>query len=154
MNAVLREAPIVRPMQLSDVGDVMQIESEVYEFPWTAGNFRDSLNAGYSCWVYEVADLLIGYGILMLAAGEAHLLNMSIAAQRQGQGRGRKLLGHFIQVAHDYNADMIFLEVRPSNLPALALYASEGFAEIALRRDYYPAAAGRENAIVMSLRLQ
>lgn len=154
MNAVLRVAPIIRPMQLDDVDDVIQIESGIYEFPWTLGNFRDSLNAGYSCWAYEVDGLLIGYGVLMLAAGEAHLLNMSVAAQWQRQGHGRKLLEHFIQVANDYNADMIFLEVRPSNLPALALYSGEGFSEIAVRPDYYPAAIGRENAVVMSLNLQ
>jgi len=151
MNAQLKNyiTPMVRPMCFEDMEAVLTIECKIYAFPWTLGNFRDSLSAGYSCWTYDFCDQTIGYGIMMLAAGEAHLLNLGIAHDWQGQGLGRKFLLHLIEVARQDNADMMFLEVRSSNDKAIQLYLSEGFNEIGLRRNYYPAANGREDAVLM-----
>ncbi len=143
----------MRPMRLEDVDAVVRLEREVYAFPWTPGNFRDSLNAGYSCWVCEFGTELVGYGVMMLAAGEAHVLNLAIAKRWQRQGRGRKLMQHLIKVAREYGAETMFLEVRPSNLGARALYEDVGFTEIAVRRHYYPAHDGREDAVLMGLAL-
>lgn len=151
MNAQLKnyQRPLLRPMRSDDVAAVFSVEQKIYQFPWTLGNFHDSLSAGYSCWVYDFCDQPIGYAILMIAAGEAHLLNLGIAHDWQSQGLGRKFLRHLIDVARQDRADMMFLEVRPSNQKAIQLYLSEGFNEIGLRRNYYPAANGREDAIVM-----
>lgn len=153
MSAQLEETPRPRPMQAEDLDAIMAIERMVYPFPWTRGNFKDSLSAGYSCWVYEYAGAVMGYGVIMLAGGESHLLNLSIASEWQGQGYGRKLLEHFIRLAKEHYAKVLFLEVRPSNRRAIKLYERAGFNEIAVRRHYYPAAVGREDAIVMGLPL-
>jgi [ribosomal protein S18]-alanine N-acetyltransferase len=131
----------------------MQIEPHLYSHPWTRGNFSDSLQAGYSCWVMECAGELVGYGVLMIGVREAHLLNISIAGEWQAKGYGRTFLEHFIAMARHYEAEHLLLEVRPSNLPARRLYASMGFQEITVRRGYYPAASGREDAILMGLLL-
>ena len=151
MNAQLKneQNPLIRPMCFADVEAVLNLERTIYPFPWTHGNFQDSLNSGYSCWIYDYCDRPIGYGILMIAAGEAHLLNLGIAHDWQSQGLGRKFLHHLIQIAKTDEVDMMFLEVRPSNTKAIQLYLSEGFNEIGLRRNYYPASNGREDAIVM-----
>lgn len=155
MNAQLKnyERPILRPMQTGDVEAVLSVERKIYQFPWTLGNFTDSLSAGYSCWIYDYCDSPIGYAIMMIAAGEAHLLNLGIAHDWQSQGLGRKFLRHLIETARQGKADMMFLEVRPSNRNAIQLYLSEGFNEIGLRRNYYPAVNGREDAIVMGASL-
>jgi ribosomal-protein-alanine N-acetyltransferase len=150
MSAVLKEPLALRPMGLADLGRVMDIERELYAFPWSEGNFRDSLKAGYSCWVCERAGLVIGYGVMMLAADEAHVLNVAIARPWQGQGLGRHLMGHLIGLAQTYGAREMFLEVRPSNRVARRLYQHLGFNEIATRRNYYPAVGGREDAILMA----
>lgn len=141
----------VRPMVFADVEPVLAVEQEIYPFPWTRGNFSDSLSSGYSCWSLTTAQHLVGYGILMMAAGEGHLLNLGIAACWQKKGLGRRLLHHLIDIARSESVDMMFLEVRPSNTSAIRLYLSEGFNEIGLRRNYYPARGGREDAIVMGL---
>lgn len=156
MNAQLKTAVFpsgmeVRPMVFADVETVLAVEQKIYPFPWTRGNFSDSLSSGYSCWSLTTAQQLIGYGILMMAAGEGHLLNLGIASQWQKKGLGRRLLHHLIDTARGEGVDMMFLEVRPSNTSAIRLYLSEGFNEIGLRRNYYPAHGGREDAIVMGL---
>jgi ribosomal-protein-alanine N-acetyltransferase len=143
----------VEPLGEDHLPGVLAIENEIYEFPWTAGNFRDSLRAGYSCWASFENERLIGYAVLMLAAGEAHLLNLSIAADAQRRGHGARLLGHAIRVARGYGARVLFLEVRPSNVPAQRLYAAHGFHQVGVRRGYYPAKDGREDALVLSLPL-
>ena len=153
MSAVIKESPQFRPLRSEDIDVVMAIESIIYPFPWTAGNFRDSLRAGYSCWAYEFNGHLFGYAILMIGAGEAHLLNISIASEWQRQGWGRKLMQHLIQLAREYAAENIFLEVRSSNVGAQRLYEDIGFTRIALRKNYYPNHSGREDAILMGLRL-
>ncbi|MFO7189428.1 MAG: ribosomal protein S18-alanine N-acetyltransferase [Pseudomonadota bacterium] len=154
MSAVFAAHPVFLPMQLRDLDEVVAIEREVYEFPWTPGNFRDSLQAGYDCRVYRAADNeLIGYGVLMTGLEEAHLLNISIATAFQGRGYGAQLLEHFIALARERAARSMYLEVRPSNLPARRLYQRRGFRQVGLRRGYYPAANGREDALVLSLDL-
>lgn len=138
-------------MLVEDVERVVDIERQIYPFPWSHGNFTDSLHAGYSCWVNEQGAELAGYGVMMLAAGEAHLLNLGIAAQWQGRGVGREALGHLIDVARGHRAEAMFLEVRTSNIVARRLYATRGFRVLAIRKNYYPAANGRENAVLMEL---
>ncbi|CAG0949907.1 diamine N-acetyltransferase [Methylophilaceae bacterium] len=140
-------------MQLSDLDAVMAIEPEIYAFPWTAGNFRDSLNAGHSCWVYEHGQSIIGYAVLMLVLDEAHLLNISIAKAAQGNGHGRALLDRMMEKAREHGALNLFLEVRVSNKVAIRLYENAGFNEMAIRRKYYPAENGREDAILMGMAL-
>jgi [ribosomal protein S18]-alanine N-acetyltransferase len=153
MSAQLKDDPHFRPMQACDLDHVSRIEQAIYSHPWSRGNFSDSLEAGYSCWALERGGILIGYGILMLAADEAHLLNLSIAAQMQRRGYGRALLHHFMGVARQFGAASIYLEVRPSNRIARDLYRHEGFREIGVRRGYYPSDFGREDAIVMERKL-
>ncbi|MEW6313509.1 MAG: ribosomal protein S18-alanine N-acetyltransferase [Pseudomonadota bacterium] len=153
MSALLQDIPRLRVMRVSDLDAIMEIEPEIYAYPWTRGNFSDSLATGYSCWVMECGGFLVGYGVLMQGVEEAHLLNISIAKSWQGQGLGRKLLQHFIGVARAGKSDFLYLEVRPSNVVALGLYLSAGFQRIAIRRNYYPAFHGREDAILLGLRL-
>jgi ribosomal-protein-alanine N-acetyltransferase len=157
MSAVLKPAPgspaRFAPMIDSDIDAVVGIERAIYAFPWTRGNFRDSLRAGYSCWALRDAAGLIGYAVMMLAAGEAHLLNLSIAAHRQQSGHGRSLLAHLVGVAREHGARVIFLEVRPSNEAGKRLYGGSGFEQIGVRRGYYPAHGGREDALVYALNL-
>jgi ribosomal-protein-alanine N-acetyltransferase len=153
MSAVLDLSPQLRPMGSADLDSVLAIERDLYTHPWTLGNFRDSLHAGYSCWAMLCQGELIGYGVLMVGVAEAHLLNLSIAAGWQRRGLGRLLLHHFIDIARSYGALRILLEVRPSNHAGRALYGQAGFRTMAVRRDYYPAGAGREDAIVMELEL-
>jgi ribosomal-protein-alanine N-acetyltransferase len=132
---------------------VLEIEESLYEFPWTLGNFRDSLRAGYGCWVVRDGRQLIGYAVLMLAAGEGHLLNLSIAAHAQRRGHGRNLLDDVVGVARSLDAKILFLEVRPTNEVGQRLYAGYGFKQIGVRRGYYPAHRGREDALVLALDL-
>lgn len=153
MSAVPETDFRFRPMRAEDVGAIMELERVLYAYPWTPGNFHDSLKAGYSCWVLEYASHLAGYAVMMLAAGEAHLLNVAIGEAWQRQGLGRRLVQHLIRVARDYHAETLFLEVRPSNRAARNLYEEIGFSEMATRRHYYPAHGGREDAILMGLAL-
>ncbi len=153
MSAVLSAAPVFRPMRAADLDAVLAIERSIYTHPWTPGNFRDALQAGYSCWVIECGGHVAGYGVLMIGVREAHLLNLSVAADWQGRGLGRSLLHHFITIARGCEAQRIFLEVRPSNEAARSLYADTGFHELCVRHGYYPAGAGREDAILMGLDL-
>ena len=138
-------------MREQDLDEVMAIESAIYTHPWTLGNFADSLRAGYDCWTYRINGELAGYFILMAAAGEAHLLNLSIAARHQRRGHGSALLREATALARRRGAHNVFLEVRPSNRAAQDLYTRFGFRRIAVRRDYYPAEFGREDALVFSL---
>src|SRR5262245_16920664 len=153
MSAVLRPAPAFEPMRESDLRAVLEIEESIYEFPWTLGNFRDSMRAGYACWVVRDGKRVIGYAILMLAGGEAHLLNLSIAAHAQRRGPGADLLHNLVAVARERQAKVLFLEVRPTNDVGQRLYARYGFRQIGVRRGYYPARKGREDALVLALDL-
>ena len=153
MSAVLKDVPRLVRMQDSDLPDVIAIEGAIYSHPWTRGNFSDSLRAGYQCWTWRVGDELLGYFILLVAAGEGHLLNLSVASARQRAGHGSALLREAMRLARGRGARHIFLEVRPSNLAAKALYGRFGFSEVAVRPNYSPAHAGREDALVLSLAL-
>jgi len=150
MSAVLKQAPQLAPMNEADLDAVVAIEQAVYTHPWTRGNFADSLRAGYRCCTWRLGGELVGYFVLLWAAGEAHLLNLSIAEGRQRRGHGAALLREAMRVARESGARTIFLEVRPSNLAGKALYERFGFRKIALRRGYYPARQGREDALVLS----
>lgn len=153
MSAQLENLPDFRPMRTADLDRVMEVEPTLYSHPWTRGNFDDSLVAGYSCWVVECAGALAGYGVLMIGVREAHLLNLSVAMAWQRRGFGRMLLEHFVRVARGSDAAQLFLEVRPSNGAARQLYVEFGFREISVRRGYYPAGRGREDAILMGIAL-
>ncbi|GAA4999523.1 ribosomal-protein-alanine N-acetyltransferase [Pseudoluteimonas lycopersici] len=144
----------LRPMREGDLDAVVAIETRAYPFPWTRGIFRDCLHAGHAMWVLESNGAPVGYGVLNIAAGEAHVLNLCIAPEAEGRGHGRHLLRALLRVARGGGAMRVFLEVRPSNPRAMALYHDEGFNEIGRRPRYYPAPNhGREDAIVMALEL-
>lgn len=154
MNAVAQpRIPHLRPMREGDLDTVAEIEQAAYAFPWTPGIFRDCLRAGYLCWVMDDGEAVLGYGILSIGADEAHVLNVCIDPPRQGQGLGRRLVMRLIDLARWQRAHRVFLEVRPSNVAAIALYRDLGFGEIGRRSGYYPAAEGREDAIVMGMEL-
>jgi ribosomal-protein-alanine N-acetyltransferase len=141
------------PMQLEDVEDVLFCETEAAKFPWGRQHFIDALNSGYRCLVLRSGGVLLGQAVLMGVLDEMHLLIITISPAWQGMGLGRQLLAELIRDAAAGGARQMFLEVRPSNAPALTLYRKLGFAEIGRRKDYYPAYEGREDALVMRLEL-
>ena len=143
----------LRPMREDDLVAVQAVEERAYEFPWTLGIFRDCLRADYPAWVLEEGGVIIGYVLMSVAAGEAHILNVCVAPEHQGRGLGRKLVRAIMHVARERGAQRVFLEVRPSNVGAIALYHDEGFNEIGRRPRYYPARDGREDAIVMAMEI-
>ena len=170
MSAVLEEPfAIIRKMAKSDLDEVIAVERRAYTHPWSEGILRDCLRVGYSCWVCELGEDLVAHAVMSIAIGEAHLLNICVHPDRQGQGIavgeahllnlcidpeqqrqgiGRRMLHRLLRVARDRQADTMFLEVRASNYPARQLYEAEGFAEIGDRRGYYPAHGGREDALL------
>ena len=137
-------------MQADDLYQVIEIERQSYPYPWTQVIFGDCLQAGYSCWVCGRLGVIEAYGIVSVALGESHLLNICVRPKSRQQGIGRKLLRHLVSIARRHNAEVMFLEVRPSNTTARALYEDEGFNELGSRRDYYPAGNGREDAIILA----
>ncbi|WP_456372426.1 ribosomal protein S18-alanine N-acetyltransferase [Thiolapillus sp.] len=143
-----------RPMLEADLPTVMAIEEQAYPHPWSRGIFEDCLRVkAYECLVYEDGNDLCAYSVMSWGAGEAHLLNLCVRPERQGQGLGRAVLEQVIQLARDKAASNLFLEVRLSNRAARHLYESAGFNEIGRRFDYYPAHNGREDALVFALPL-
>lgn len=150
MSAVLKDEPQLGAMTEADLDAVLAIESAIYTHPWTRGNFADSLRAGYRSCTWRLGGQLLGYFVMLVAAGEAHLLNLSIAAPVQRRGHGAALLREAMRVARELGARHMYLEVRPSNAAGQALYGRFGFARIAVRRGYYPAHSGREDALVLS----
>lgn len=151
-NAGLGVATL-RPMREADLDTVMEIERRAYPFPWTHGIFRDCLRADYPAWILQRDGRVIGYGVLSIAADEAHVLNLCIDPREQHGGHGRRLLRALLEISRGRGAQRMFLEVRPSNPHAIALYHDEGFNEIGRRPRYYPAKQGREDAIVMAREL-
>lgn len=151
MNSQL--ATQLRDMSRADVDAVLSIERQVNSHPWTRGNFNDSLANGHICKVYEDAKGMVGYAVLMPVLDEVHLLDISIASAYQRTGLGGKLLSDMLALARELKFERVILEVRRSNLAANALYRKAGFSEIGLRRGYYPADIGREDAIVMGYKL-
>lgn len=155
MNALVQPArERYVPMLMSDLDDVVSVENDVYPFPWTRGNFADSLRAGYSCWTLRGGDCaLLAYSVVMMALDEAHLLNLSVARGAHRQGYGWRMLDFMAQRARDHGARSMMLEVRPSNSSAQHLYRRYGFDRIGVRRGYYPAQGGREDALVLRIAL-
>jgi len=151
MSAQLEEVPRIRQMLVKDLDAVVLIEREVFLFPWTKGNFGDSISSGYYCYVLEIGNHIFGYGVMTIGADEAHILTLSVASEWQREGWGEKLLHYFISLSKENNACSIFLEVRKSNLGAAKLYEQIGFRQVGARVGYYPAMGGREDAIVMEL---
>jgi ribosomal-protein-alanine N-acetyltransferase len=151
MSACLEPEPTLRRMRPGDVEGVMEVERRAYPFPWTGGIFRDCMRVGYGCWVLEWDGRLVGHSVVSIAAGEAHLLNLTIDVDHQGQGLGRFLLRSMVRKARSEGVETLFLEARPSNLAALGLYRSEGFNRIGTRPGYYPGKDGREDAWVFSV---
>jgi len=151
MSARLEPTPSLRRMRPGDVARVMEVEEGAYPFPWTEGIFRDCMRVGYGCWVLERDGGLVGHAVVATAAGEAHLLNLTIDVHHQGQGLGRFLLRSMVAQARSEGVQTLFLEARPSNLGALKLYRSEGFRQVGTRPRYYPAQDGREDAWVFSI---
>lgn len=154
MSAVLQSpSPTLRPMQEGDLVQVMEVELRAYPYPWTRGIFRDCLQSGHSCWVLELENRLCGYGVLSMGTGEAHILNLCVAPERQRCGLGELLLKRLLETAEQHHTDTVLLEVRPSNRPALELYRRNGFNEVGTRRGYYPSESGREDAIILAREL-
>lgn len=139
-----------RPMRKGDLRAVAEIEQAAYEFPWEPNTFKDCLSVGYCCWVGEKLGQVVAYGIITVGAGESHVLNVCISPQMQGRGYGRRMMEKLMEVAKSHRAEMMLLEVRPSNTRAVKLYHDLGFNEIGTRKGYYPAAKGREDATVMA----
>jgi [ribosomal protein S18]-alanine N-acetyltransferase len=142
-----------RVMGVTDIASVLENEQRAYQFPWTEGNFADCLSAGHECWLLSLDEEVAGHGILAIGPGEAHVLNVCVRRDRQGNGYGRALMQHLLARARERGAATVFLEVRPSNRVAIGLYRSLGFNEIGRRRDYYPSPVGHEDAEVMGLDL-
>jgi ribosomal-protein-alanine N-acetyltransferase len=143
----------MRDMTLADVDAVLAIEQAVQTYPWTRGNFIDALSQGYVCRVDQEDGEIRGYAVLMPVLDEAELLNIGVAAVQQRKGMGRAMLLEMLDVACEKNMLRVFLEVRSSNVAAIALYRSVGFTEIGVRRDYYKNSSGGEDAITMECKL-
>ena len=139
----------IRAMRGVDVADVVAIERASYQFPWSEGIFRDCLRVGYVCRVVTVSRQVMGYGVMSLGAGEAHILNLCVGETYRCRGVGRRLLGSLIERAAAAGMADAFLEVRPSNTAAIRLYLSQGFEQVGMRRGYYQAVNGREDAAVL-----
>lgn len=154
MSAVLKTVPIqFRAMSYADLATVMAIERRAYPFPWTDTIFRDCIRVGYRCRVLEIHSRLESYAVMSIGANEAHLLNICVRPESQRCGLARRMLEHLLELAGANVVKTMFLEVRPSNERAIRLYHTMGFCEIGLRKGYYPAARGREDAVVMAKEL-
>jgi len=142
-----------RPLRTSDVTYVAALEAQIHAAPWSAGNFRDALAAGYSALVGEREGRIVAFGVMMIAPGEAQLLNLSVVPDARRAGLGRALLRRFATIAGRSGAAQLFLEVRVGNAAAIGLYEDEGFVRVARRARYYPpdAKGTREDALVMRL---
>ncbi len=151
MSAVIKQADIyVRPMSVEDIEFVINVEKYAYEFPWSETIFKDCLHVGYCCWVLERDGIIVAHAVMSVAAGESHILNLCVHPDYQSMGLGRSLLTHMLELAVEHNVTMSFLEVRPTNFSAIKLYLDMGFDEIGLRRNYYPAKIGREDALIFA----
>jgi len=139
-----------RLMRIDDVKNVFAIDEDIYPFPWTEGIFTDCINAGQLCVVNEINNEIVSYGVVGMIVNEAHILNLSVRRDMQGKRYGRELLIYLLDLVKRSGGERALLEVRESNQIALKLYQSLGFEEIGMRKDYYPAEGGRENAKVLA----
>jgi [ribosomal protein S18]-alanine N-acetyltransferase len=140
---------MIRPMRGTDVADVVAIERSSYQFPWSEGIFRDCLRVGYVCRVVTMSRQVVAYGVMSFGAGEAHILNLCVEQAHRCRGVGRQLLGSLIERASAARMSEAFLAVRPSNTAAIRLYLALGFEQVGMRRGYYQAVGGREDAAVL-----
>ena len=148
---VISNQPMLRPMTGHDLTAVMEVESSAYEFPWTLPIFRDCLRVGCHCFVYESPqEGVIGHGIMSVAVGECHILNICIHPDYQRLGLGEGMVLFLLDMARQRKARVALLEVRLSNVAAYRLYTKLGFDEVGLRKSYYPARQGREDAIILA----
>jgi ribosomal-protein-alanine N-acetyltransferase len=147
-RSALYQAVRFRPMTLVDVPSVVTVERAAYLFPWSEGVFRDCVRVGYLCRVVEFEGQVAGYGIMSYGAGEAHILNICIRNDLRGVGIGRRLMDFLLGRAKEAEMQDVFLEVRPSNPVAIKLYESLGFVKVGVRKAYYQAVGGREDALV------
>lgn len=144
----------LRPMDAGCLAQVVDIERRAYAFPWTEGIFRDCLNVGYSAWIVaSPADEVLAYAVMSMAVGEAHVLNLCVEPAYHQQGIGRFLLAHLQQLARGAGMDIMLLEVRKSNTAAIALYQGMGFHKLGVRKAYYPARDGSEDALLLGYNL-
>ena len=143
----------LRPMETADLDAVLETEFLSYAFPWTRGVFLDCLKARHECWVGCLDEDPVAHAAVSVGAGESHLLNLCVRRDVQGRGYGRALAMHVMKRVRERGASAMFLEVRPSNLVAAGLYESLGFREIGIRKNYYPAQVGHEDARVLALDL-
>ena len=156
MSAVLEDlgkGEEFRLMREDDLDTIIAIEQAVYPYPWTRGIFFDCLNIGYLCRVLEFNKNIVAYAVMSVAVGEAHLLTIVVPSSEQGKGYGKKMLNEMITHAVIDNANTMYLEVRTSNKTAIDLYHNRGFNELGIRKGYYPADKGREDALILALDL-
>jgi ribosomal-protein-alanine N-acetyltransferase len=153
MSAVLKSVPEFAPMQTEEIDAILAVENRAFPYPWSRGNFVDSIASGYSAWTCRVEGELIGYAVMMLVLDEAHLLNITVAPEWQRAGYGTLIMHYLFAMARGHGAKRMYLEVRPSNVAGQGLYRRLGFETIGRRRGYYPAGAAREDAVVMALTL-
>jgi len=139
-----------RPMTLDDVDTVMHLENQVYQFPWTDRIFKDCIRVGYDCWLAHLENTVVAHAVISVAAGECHMLNLSVTENHQGKGIGKKFIQFLLNIARNKRAQIMMLEVRPSNVRAIKCYNSAGFNEIGCRKDYYPAPNGKEDALLFA----
>jgi ribosomal-protein-alanine N-acetyltransferase len=144
----------IRAMTEADVAEVFAVERASYQFPWSEGIFRDCLRVGYVCRVLASASRVVGYGVMSVGAGEAHVLNLCVADGYRCRGLGRRMLGYMLERGAAAGMSEAFLEVRPSNTAAIRLYQATGFEQVGMRRGYYQAVGGREDAAVLRLSLR
>lgn len=154
MSAVLVFKTRLRPMQEADLATVLEIETAAYPLPWSKQIFRDCLRVGYNAWVLELDYQIVGYGLMSIAAGEAHILNLCVHPHFQRCGYGQQILKQLLKIAKHHHADTVFLEVRPANQAAIKLYQQLGFNQVGLRKGYYPTTQKqREDALILALAL-
>ncbi|VAW87313.1 Ribosomal-protein-S18p-alanine acetyltransferase [hydrothermal vent metagenome] len=144
---------LVRLMSEQELAEIAAIDARAYPQPWSEQIFRDCLKAKYHCFVFENEDGLLGYGVLSVVMDEAHILNLCILPEKQGQGLGRELINYMIGLSREKKVETVFLEVRISNEIARHLYDRVGFNEVGIRKNYYPAKSGREDAMVLAMYL-
>lgn len=155
MSAVVQTPELwVRPMKVDDLEQVMHIELAMYPFPWTLRIFEDCLRVGYRCHVGEVDGVFAGYGVMSTGANEAHILNLCVSKEFQRRGLAREMLSFLLDEADKLEVRDVFLEVRPSNTGAIALYEQMGFNQVGLRKNYYPTVDGHEDAIIFAASLR
>lgn|SRR5690606_8081814 len=154
MSAAVHPHSQIRLMLPTDLKGIAEVERAAYDYPWSLGIFRDCLLAGYYSLVLDIAGVVSGYAIMSIAASEAHVLNLCVHPDAQRLGYGRRLLNALLAKAREAEVDKVFLEVRPSNKNALALYRSVGFEEVGIRPAYYQARFGREDAVILTATLR